>query len=85
MSVPLTQLTVEEAHKEFNYLADRITTKYESSKFGAVGILGFNAKSAKLGVLFACMTQLCQRLNLSMSAQLHRLMFFKHFFGSKIV
>ena len=79
MSVPLTQLTVEEAHKEFNSLVDRIATKYESNKFGAVGIPGFNAKSAKLAVLFAHMSQLCQRLNLSMSAQLHRLLFFKHF------
>ena len=50
MSVPVTQLTVEEAHKEFNSLADKIAAKYEqldSSEFGAVGTLTFNAKSAK--------------------------------------
>ena len=29
MTIPVTQLTVEEAHKEFNSLADKIGTKYE--------------------------------------------------------
>ena len=51
MSVPITQLIVEEAHKKFNSLADRIEAKYEqlhSSKFGAVGIPAFNAKLAEL-------------------------------------
>ena len=81
MSVPVAQLTVEEAHKEFNSLADRIAAKYEqldSGKFGAVGTPAFNAKSAKLASLFADMRQLCQRLNLPMPVQLHRLLFFKH-------
>ena len=81
MSVPITQLTVEEAHKEFNSLVDRIAAKYEqldSGEFEAVGTLAFNAKSAKLASLFACMSQLCGRLNLPMPAQLHRLPFFKH-------
>ena len=81
MSVPVSQLTVEQAHKEFNSLADKISAKYEqldSRKFGAVGKSGFNAKSPELAVLLACMSQLCQRLNLPMPAQLHRLSFFKH-------
>ena len=58
-------------------MADRIAAKYEqldSGKFRAVGILAFNAKSAKL----ASLSQLCARLNLPMLAQLHRLPFFKH-------
>ena len=86
MSVPIAQLTVEEAHKEFNSLADRTAAKYEqldSSKFGAVGILAFNAKSAKL----ASLRQLCAGLNLPMLAQLHRLPFFRHWralFRSKL-
>ena len=50
----------------------------DSGKFGAVGTTAFNAKSAKLAGLFAHMSQLCQGLNLSMPAQLHRLLFFKH-------
>ena len=38
MSVPVSHLTVEEAHKELNSLADKIAAKYEqldSSEFGA--------------------------------------------------
>ena len=45
MSVPTAQLTVEEAHKEFNSFAERIAAKYEqldSSEFEAVGTLAFN-------------------------------------------
>ena len=63
MSVPVTQLTVEEAHKECNSLVDRIATKYEHldcSKFRAVSTPAFNAKSAELAVLFAHISQLRQ-------------------------
>ena len=80
MSIPVSQLTVEQAHKEFNSLADKIAAKYgqlDSSEFGAVGTPAFNAKSAKLAVLLASMSQLCPRLNLPMPSQLHRLPFFK--------
>ena len=62
MSTPVNQLTVKEAHKEFNSLADKIAAKYElldSREFRAVGTPAFNAKSAELAVLFACMSQLC--------------------------
>ena len=78
MSVPVIQLTVQEAHKDYNSLVDKIAAKYEqldSSKFRAVGIPAFNVKSAKLASLFARMSQLCQRLNLPLPVQLHRLLF----------
>ena len=81
MSTPVTQSTIEEANKEFNSLADKIAAKYEqlhSGEFRAVGTPAFNAKSEELAVLFAYMSHLCQRLNLPMPAQLHRLPFFKH-------
>ena len=81
ISVPVSHLIVEEADKEFNSLVDKIADKYEqldSSEFGAVGTLAFNTKSAKLASLFARMSELYQRLNLPMPAQLHRLPFFKH-------
>ena len=81
MSVLVSNLTVKEAHREFNSLAERIIAKYkllESGEFGAVGTSAVNAKSAELAVMFACMSQLCQRLNLPMPAQLHKLPFFKH-------
>ena len=81
MSIPVSQLTVEQAHKEFNSLADKIAAKYEqleSGEFGAAGTPAFNAKSGELASLFAHISQICQRLNLPVSAQLHRLLFFKH-------
>ena len=71
MSVPVSNLTVEEAHKEFNSLADRIVAKYEeldSGEFGAVGTPAFNAKSTELAILFAHMSQLHQKLNLPIPA-----------------
>ena len=40
MSIAVSQLTAEQAHKEFNSLVDKIAAKYEqldSGKFGAVG------------------------------------------------
>ena len=77
MSVPVSHLIVEEAHKELNSLADEIAAKYEqldSSDFEAVGTPAFNAKSAKLASHFARISQLCQKLNLPIPAQLHRLL-----------
>ena len=58
-SVPISHLTVEEAHKEFNSLADKIAAKYEqldSGEFLSVGAPAFNAKSAKLASLIAHMS-----------------------------
>ena len=39
MSIPVTQLKVEEAHKEFNSLVDKIATKYEQLDGGKFGKL----------------------------------------------
>ena len=64
MSTPLNQFTVEQVHKEYNSLVDKIVAKYQqldSSEFGAVGTPGFNTKSTKLASVFACMSQLCQK------------------------
>ena len=80
-SIPVNQLTAEEADKEYSSLMDKIAAKYQqldSSKFGAVGTSAFDAKSPKLASLFACMSQLCQRLYLPIPIKLHRLPFFKH-------
>ena len=77
MSTLVNQLTIEEAHKDFKSLADKIAAKYEqldSAELRAVGTPAFNAKSAELAVLFARMSQLCQRLNLPKPVQLHRLL-----------
>ena len=69
----MNQLTIEQAHKELNSLADKIAAKYEQldcGKFGTVGTPGFNAKPAELACLFVYMSQLFHRLN--------RLLFFKN-------
>ena len=58
ISVPVTHLPFEEAHKEFNSLEDKIATKYEQLDSGQFGAVGTPAS------LFAHMSQLCQRLNL---------------------
>ena len=79
--VPVGQLTVAQAHQEFTKLVDQISAKFvqlDSGEFGAVGTPAFDAKMRELAVLFARMSQLCQRLGLSILAHLHRPPFFKH-------
>ena len=75
------QLTVAQAHQEFTKLVDQISAKFvqlDSGEFGAVDTLAFDAKMCELAVLFAHMSQLCQRLGLSIPAHLHQPPFFKH-------
>ena len=75
------QLTVAQAHEEFTKLVDHISAKFVQlglGEFGAVGTPAFDAKMRELAVLFARMSQLCQRLGLSIPAHLHRPPFFKH-------
>ena len=79
--VPVGQLTVAQAHQVFTKLVDQISAKFvqlDSGEFRAVGTPAFDAKMRELAVLFACMSQLCQRLSLSIPAHLHRPPFFKH-------
>ena len=68
--IPVGQLTVAQAHQEFTKLVDQISAKFvqlDSGEFGAVGTPAFNAKMHELAVLFARMSQLCQRLGLPRS------------------
>ena len=56
MSTLVNQLTIEQAHKEYNSLVDKIAAKcqqLDSGEFGTVGTPGFNAKSAKFASLCA--------------------------------
>ena len=39
VSIPVSQLTVEQAHKEFNSLADKIAAKYDQLDSGNLGQL----------------------------------------------
>ena len=78
---PVYLLNVQETHKEYNSLMDKIWAKYEqldSSEYGAVGIPAFNAEACELANLLACVSQLCQKLNLPPPKELYRPMFFKH-------
>ena len=79
--VSVGQLTVAQAHQEFTKLVDQISAKFvqlDSGEFGAVRTPAFDAKMHELAVLFAHMSQLCQRLSLPIPAHLHRPPFFKH-------
>ena len=74
-------LTVQEAHKEYNFLVDQIRAKYEqldSGKFGAVGTPTFDAEACELTNIFNLISQLSQRLNLPTPKELYKPMFFKH-------
>ena len=74
-------MTVQEAHKEYNSLIDKIQAKYElldSGECGSVGTPAFNAECSKLAHLMAHMSELCRHLNLPMPKELHRPPHFKH-------
>ena len=81
MPKPVYLMTVQEAHKEYNSLKNQIRAKYEqldSGKYGAVGTPAFNAEACELANLLACVSQLCQKLNLLTPKELYRPTFFKH-------
>ena len=81
MPKPVYLLTVQGAHKEYNALTDQVQAKYEqldSSIYGAVGTPAFNAEACELANLLACVSQLCQKLNLPTPKELYRPMFFKY-------
>ena len=78
--MPKFLMTVQEAHKEYN-LTDEIRAKYEqldSGEYGAVGTPAFNAEACELANRLACVSQLCQKLNLPTPKELYRPTFFKH-------
>ena len=81
MPQPVYLLTVQEVYKEYYSLTDQIQAKYEqldSGEYGAVGTLAFNAETCELANLLACVSQLCQKLNLPTPKELYRPTFFKH-------
>ena len=56
MPKPVYLLTVQEAHKEYNSLRDKIRTKYEqldSGEFGSPGTPAFDAEACELAHLLA--------------------------------
>ena len=81
MPKPVYLMTVQEAHKEYNSLMDKIRAKYEQSdsgKFGSPGTQAFDAEACELANLLAHVSKLLIKLNLPTPKELYRPMFFKH-------
>ena len=80
MPKPVFLMTVQEAHKEYNSLMDKIKAKYEqlgSGEFGSPGTPAFDAGVCELANLLARVSQLCTKLNLPTPKE-YRPTFFKH-------
>ena len=81
MPKPVYLMTVQEAHKEYNSLTDKIRAKYEqldSGEFGSPGTPAFDAEACELAHLLAHVSKLCQKLNLPPPKELYRPTVFKH-------
>ena len=81
MPKPVFLMTVQEAHKEYNSLMDKIQgqiQQLDSGKFGSPCTPAFDAEACELANLPACLSQLCTKLNLLTPKELYRLTFFKH-------
>ena len=81
MPKPVFLMIVHEAHKEYNSSTDQIWAKYnqlDSGEYGSVDTPAFNAETCELANLLACVSQLCQKLNLPTPKELYRPTFFKH-------
>ena len=81
MATPVGNLTTDEATTEFSKLVDRITAidqELQSGEYGEAGSVPFIAKVQELATLFACVSQICRWLNLSMPKQLWWMPYFKH-------
>ena len=67
MSTLVNELTIEQVHKEFTSLVDKILAKFhqlDSGKFGAVGTCGFNTKSTELESFLEALKSTFSDLNL---------------------
>ena len=61
MPKPVYLMTVQEAHKEYNSLTDKIRAKYEqldSGEFGSPGTPAFDAEACELAHLLARVSEL---------------------------
>ena len=81
MPKPVYLMTVQEAHKEYNSLTDKIRAKYkqlDSGKFGSPGTPAFDAEVYGLVNILAHVSKLCKKLNLLPPKELYRPTVFKH-------
>ena len=87
MPKPVYLLTVQEAHKEYNSLTDQIWAKYEqldSGEYGSIDTPAFKAEACELANILACVSQLCQKLNLTTPKESDILQALKILFWIKI-
>ena len=81
MPKPVHLMTVQEAHKEYSSLMDKIRAKYkqlDSGEFGSSSTPAFDAEARELAHLLAHVSELCTKLNLPTPKELYRPTFFKH-------
>ena len=81
MPKPVYLMTVQEAHKEYNSLMDKIRAKYEqldSGQFGSPGTPAFDAEACELVHLLTHVSKLCTKLNLLPPKEPYRPTVFKH-------
>ena len=71
-------MTVQEAHKEYNSLMDKIRAKLDSGEFGSPGTPAFDVQACELANLLVRVSQLCTKLNLLTPKELYRPTFLKH-------
>ena len=74
-------MTMQEAHKEYSSLMDKIRAKNEqldTAKFGSPGTPAFDAEACELANLIAHVSELYKKLHLPMPKELYRPTFFKH-------
>ena len=64
MPKPVFFMTVQEIHKEYNFLTDKIRAKYKQldlGKFGSPGTPAFDGEACELANLLARVSQLCKK------------------------
>ena len=88
MPKPVYLMNVQEAHKEYNSLMDKIRAKYEqldSGEFGSPGTPGFDAEACELAHLLARVSKLhkTEPANSKGIVQAHGLQALQTLFGSK--
>ena len=75
MPKPVFLMTVQEAHKEYSSLMDKIRAKYEqldSGEFRSPGTPAFDVEACELANLLVCVSKLCKKLHLPMPRELYR-------------
>ena len=90
MPKPVYLMTVQEAHKEYNSLTNKIRAKYEqldSGELGSPGTPAFDAEACEFANLLAHVSELCKKLSLPPAKELYRptcLQVLKMLFRSKL-